>query len=1254
MLVIIACVFWQPWGYFWFWRLVRHSAKRQVAEKRRRKIASVDDAYTSSVERTQAKLKLQMESYQDELKSARSIIAKEQREKSEPISAKLEEARGRAEELRVEAKALAREIEDLAGSHGVSLGTPSDYPERRDDESSDESERLADAVADSLAQTARSMAFVKSASWPSMAGRVYALVSYLLVVVIHGGVSVGLTHFEMDIKWQAVTLASLLVAALMVYLSCRAARRKLTIATNRFYSAVAFDVGRLEISETAAAERAEALRKIVTDEGVAQSLALEAPVTTKMEAASRTGEEALKQQRELREKLVAKVELASKAELEEIESGLPGTEKQLRAGLQEELERFRTEHCQKMSEIKETHERVTGELASRWRELLDGFAATGGTLMEDRDGRHPAWCDPHWSDWKLTADFPQEVPVGAVTIDPSGLGVEDSGGQGFRLAGESPVTLPVSLSFPGRGSLFIQGETSQREDALDILSDAAVRLLCSLPPGKARLTIMDPVGLGQSFSALMHLADHDEALVGTRIWTETTHIERRLAELTEHIEKVIQKYLRNRYPTIADYNREAGVMQEPYRFLVIADFPTSFSDLALDRLASIINSGPRCGIYTLIYHDSRIALPGVVDQLQIRRNGVFLKSAGEGFLVDSPGLKKGQYLPEAPPEGEALVGLLDAVGRQSHDAKRIEVPFSATSPDEAELWSLSTESHLRVPVGRSGADRLQYMELGIGTAQHALVAGRTGSGKSTLFHVIITNTALWYGPEEVEFYLIDFKKGVEFKTYGSHQLPHARVVAIESDREFGLSVLRRIDRELNRRGDLFRKASVQDLANYRQTDAEEYLPRTVLLIDEFQEFFSEDDAVARDAALLLDRFVRQGRAFGIHIILGSQTLSGVYTLAKSTLGQMGVRIALQCNESDSYLILSEENAAARLLSRPGEAIYNDMSGLVEGNNPFQVVWLPDSVESDCLDRIAQKAEDSSWTPAEPMVVFEGNIPAEMRSNPLLSEMLARPFKPDDATEAAWLGEPNAIKGPTEVSFPPASGSNLLVIGQGRDAAFSVIGSSIIGLAARHKPGDLEIIVLDGGGHEPEQAEFLAQFAAAVPHDVKIVTSREVPQVIEDLEKKVSDLQDGGKPDKSVYLVVFGLQRLRDLRQDEDFMFSAGPDEGPPPGERFANILRDGPGHGVHTIIWCDGLNNLGRALSRKTMREFDMRILFQMSASDSAELIDSPAANTLGLHNALLALESDGTFEKFRPYAIPDPDYLENVRAALDARFASK
>src|SRR5439155_13363232 len=124
-----------------------------------------------------------------------------------------------------------------------------------------------------------------------------------------------------------------------------------------------------------------------------------------------------------------------------------------------------------------------------------------------------------------------------------------------------------------------------------------------------------------------------------------------------------------------------------------------------------------------------------------------------------------------------------------------------------------------------------------------------------------------------------------------------------------------------------------------------------------------------------------GRAFGIHVLLGSQTLGGAYSLARSTIDQMAVRIALQCSEADGHLILSKENSAARLLSRPGEAIYNDANGLVEGNDLFQVVWLSDDKRDECMKRVHELAQSRGLAPRPP-IVFEGNVPAGLERNPL--------------------------------------------------------------------------------------------------------------------------------------------------------------------------------------------------------------------------------------------------------------------------------
>src|SRR4029453_13098503 len=107
------------------------------------------------------------------------------------------------------------------------------------------------------------------------------------------------------------------------------------------------------------------------------------------------------------------------------------------------------------------------------------------------------------------------------------------------------------------------------------------------------------------------------------------------------------------------------------------------------------------------------------------------------------------------------------------------------------------------------------------------------------------------------------------------------------------------------------------------------------------------------------------------------------------------------------------------------------------------------------------------------------------------------------------------------------------------------------------------------------------------------------------------------------------------------------DKAPDPGKQFADVLREGPPNGVHVIAWADTAVALDRTLDRQSMREFENRVLFQMSAADSSNLIDSPAANKLGLHRALAYSEEQGVVEKFRPYGLPDPGWLKQVSRLL-------
>ncbi|GMU21539.1 MAG: hypothetical protein AMXMBFR13_16320 [Phycisphaerae bacterium] len=565
---------------------------------------------------------------------------------------------------------------------------------------------------------------------------------------------------------------------------------------------------------------------------------------------------------------------------------------------------------------------------------------------------------------------------------------------------------------------------------------------------------------------------------------------------------------------------------------------------------------------------------------------------------------------------------------------------------------MSTAGSLEVPIGRMGATRLQTLRLGHGVAQHALIAGKTGSGKSTLLHVLITNLSLWYSPDEVEFYLVDFKKGVEFKAYATHALPHARAVAVESDREFGLSVLQRVDGELTRRGALFRQLGVQDLAAYREASGKG-MPRTLLIIDEFQEFFSEDDRLAQDAALLLDRLVRQGRAFGIHVLLGSQTIGGTSGLGRSTIGQMAVRIALQTSEADSQVILGDGNSAARLLSRPGEAIYNDMSGLVEANSPFQVAWVSDERRDEHLAQIRERIRSEGWQGGE-AVVFEGNVPADLRKNRELAALLEQPsWGETPLAPRAWLGEPVAIKEPTAVVLRRQSGSNLLIVGQQEEAAMAVLAAGMLSLAAQHAPEAARFLVLDGSPVDSPLAKVLPRMAEVLPQEVKLTEYRSVEAALGELYEEMQRRQSGDETHPpAVFVVIYGLQRYRALRRQEDsFSFSPRDEEAKPnPDRQFAEVLRDGPPLGIHVLAWCDTPAAVERTLERTSLREFDYRVLFQMSASDSSNLIDSPLANKLGQNRALAYSEEQGTLEKFRPYALPGGAWIDQVREQLASR----
>ncbi len=898
------------------------------------------------------------------------------------------------------------------------------------------------------------------------------------------------------------------------------------------------------------------------------------------------------------------------------------------------LHTIESEHNATLQAIEEKRCNIIAGLQKMWSQIFQSFTSDVQKQRQEAQQVYACWTDTNWEKWIPPKEPLDRIPLGNFTADLQTIGGEVPIDKELRLPEQTTEQIPLCMTLPRDASLLVSTSGKLRDQSIEIIKNSVIRVLTAVPPGKAKFTLIDPVGLGETFAGILHLADYEESQLLDRAWTEVRHIEQQLTNLTQHMETVIQKYLRNEFDSIDDYNEQAGEIAEPYRFLVIADFPTNFTENSIRRLSSIITSGSKCGVHVLMHRDLGQHLPQGIDDDTLNRFAMKLKEEEGVLSIDEKGMQNLPLTTTQPPDDKTTTLIVKTVGELAETTHRVEVPFGIIAPKEGEYWSQSTSHKLSVPLGRAGATKLQNIVLGRGTAQHALIAGKTGSGKSTLLHVLITNLALWHSPDEVAFYLVDFKKGVEFKTYATNKLPHARVVAVESDREFGISVLQKLDNELKHRGELFRDLGVQDIAGFRKS-SKDPMPRLLLIVDEFQEFFVDDDNIAQEASLLLDRIVRQGRAFGIHAILGSQTLDGAYTLGRSTMGQMAIRIALQSSEADSYIILNEDNAAARLLSRPGEAIYNDSAGKVEGNSPFQIVWLDEGIREKELAKI------NSLYAGEPkhMIVYEGNTQVSLQDNAAFRKRKTASVITPPLVSSAWLGAAMAIKEDTAATFRQATANNLLIIGQQEEVTTSLVASSMLSLDVQFPPDQLHMAVLDGTHGDATYASLIPEVIDHLQCNVQHIDSRGVEEAMQTIYVELQErLKNGAQGKPTQFLIVNGLHRFRDLRRNEDdYGFSMRDEEKQKtPALIFAEFIKEGPALGIHVIVSTDTLTNLNRAIDRQGLREFDLRVLLQMGNNDSSNLIDSTAASKLGLHRALLYSEEAGTIEPFRPYSMPE------------------
>ncbi len=219
----------------------------------------------------------------------------------------------------------------------------------------------------------------------------------------------------------------------------------------------------------------------------------------------------------------------------------------------------------------------------------------------------------------------------------------------------------------------------------------------------------------------------------------------------------------------------------------------------------------------------------------------------------------------------------------------------------------------------------------------------------------------------------------------------------------------------------------------------------------------------------------------------------------------------------------------------------------------------------------------------------------------------------------------------------------MIVGQKEEMARGILASTLVGLAAQYPPATSNEVrvgarfaVLDGTPEDHPETDQFARLAKLLPHPIAVGGWRELPAILAEIAAEVDRRQQPGAADgPEIFVFIHDLPRFRDLRRKpDDFGFSGRVEDAGPP-DHLAAILRDGPGLGVHLLVWCDNLNNVNRYFDHQGLRELGMRVLFQMSQTDSGHLLDSPHASKLGPHRASTRARKPTRSKNSAPTAFP-------------------
>lgn len=650
----------------------------------------------------------------------------------------------------------------------------------------------------------------------------------------------------------------------------------------------------------------------------------------------------------------------------------------------------------------------------RWQRETQALHTALGELSE---AAAPGLAGAAWAQW------PAELKPGNETASLLRVGIVKT---------EQPFAALVPLL--DANHLHLEGPDSPADA---VIGSLLLRALASTAPGTLRVTVYDPGHLGGALAGLAPLAP-----AGLVSFLGPGGLTPLLDELVEHIRRINENVLAGAHRDLAELASRTGRRPEPWRLAVLlADEATELSSAQRAQLDRVWRTGVAAGVHVLS-RGLEVPQDNGIERITVLRDGLAQTSLTGELVVKL----------DPPPSPTMVTSVCKSLAEQVI-AGPPPVPFAALLPDR--LWAGSAAEDLRAPVGEGTDGRLVELVLG-DDPPHALIGGPSGSGKTNLIYAWLAALSTRYGPTELELHLLDFKEGVSFARFAPGRdpswLPQVKLVGINvnSDREFGLALLRHLSEELKRRAAAAKKRHATKLAELRTEDPQGHWPRIVAVIDEFQVLLGARDSVTTEAVSLLEDLARRGRSQGIHLVLASQDVAGIEALwgRSGLVAQFTLRIALP----KARRVLAETNLAAELIPRC-HAVVNADSGVPAANT---VVRLPDAGDRATWQALQEQLWQARPANAEPPRLFDGDA---LPLFPLLppppdAEILNR------MGAVALLGETIDVAGrPAMLRLNRAPGRNLAVLGTRVEEACAILCAAGQALGRQHAPGTARFSVV---------------------------------------------------------------------------------------------------------------------------------------------------------------------------------------------------